>query len=187
MVLFTSDLDADLDTLKGALSDGRLSHQRVDVAVRRVLALKAALGLHRAGPNLVAESAQQVASQLQQEESLRIAELGAAAAPTLVKEVNGLIPINIREHQRVVLVTEPSARDTSLFPVSSTWPAHCPSPWRLQLHRSSWRLAATGQETTPRCSPLRPCSRVWGHWPSSPSPESNSPVAGQAARQHDAQ
>ncbi|MCS6759031.1 MAG: glycoside hydrolase family 3 protein, partial [Candidatus Devosia euplotis] len=47
VILFSDDPNADLMRLVKAIADGRLSQERVDEAVARVLALKAAQGLHR--------------------------------------------------------------------------------------------------------------------------------------------
>ncbi|MDE2504805.1 MAG: hypothetical protein KGL18_17715, partial [Burkholderiales bacterium] len=47
MILFTRDIDGDIGHLLAAIEDGRLTMERVEAAVLRVLALKAALGLHR--------------------------------------------------------------------------------------------------------------------------------------------
>ena len=60
VILFSDDPNGDLMRLVKAVADGRLSQERVDEAVTRVLALKAALGLHkadRAEPNLDAARA----------------------------------------------------------------------------------------------------------------------------------
>src|SRR5690606_4024428 len=61
VILFSDDPNGDLMRLVKAVADGRLSQDRVDEAVTRVLALKAALGLHKEDypePNI--ESARQV-------------------------------------------------------------------------------------------------------------------------------
>ena len=47
VILFSDDPDARPAALSRPLADGRLSQERVDEAVTRVLALKAALGLHK--------------------------------------------------------------------------------------------------------------------------------------------
>ena len=50
VILFSDDANADLMRLVKAVADGRLSQDRVDEAVTRILALKAALGLHKEKP-----------------------------------------------------------------------------------------------------------------------------------------
>ena len=46
MILFTRAPEADLAEVQAAVEDGRISAERFEDAVLRVLALKAALGLH---------------------------------------------------------------------------------------------------------------------------------------------
>ena len=47
VILFSHDPEADVAAIKAALKDGSLDQERVDEATLRVLAFKAALGLHR--------------------------------------------------------------------------------------------------------------------------------------------
>jgi beta-N-acetylhexosaminidase len=105
MVLFTRDLKADLDNMEAALRDGRLSQARVEEALIRVLGLKAALGLHRQTHGGV--SVAQASETLKTPGHLAVADAVAAASPTLVKDVQGLLPLSAQRHRRVVLVTEP--------------------------------------------------------------------------------
>ncbi|UXN74327.1 glycoside hydrolase family 3 protein [Devosia sp. A8/3-2] len=100
VILFSDDPNADLMRLVKAVADGRLSRERVDEAVTRVLGLKAALGLHRdpAPPSLAA--AQQVVGS----EANRItASAVHARVPTLVKDVAGLLPLSPAKHKRVLV------------------------------------------------------------------------------------
>jgi len=46
LILYSFDMDEDLDYLKAALQDGRLTMERLNEAVTRNLAVKASLGLH---------------------------------------------------------------------------------------------------------------------------------------------
>lgn len=101
VILFSDDPNGDLMRLVKAIADGRLSQERVDEAVTRVLALKAALGLHkadRAEPNLdVARST--VAT----EESRLVAQGVAARVPTLVKDTKNLLPLSPDKYKRVLV------------------------------------------------------------------------------------
>ncbi len=107
MLLFPGPLDTDLGHLMAALQDGRLSEARVTEAATRVLGLKAALGLHRqtAEQRLppLAESQQALRSPAHR----AVAQAAAGASVTLVKDVQGLLPINPQRHRRIVLVTDP--------------------------------------------------------------------------------
>ena len=105
MVLFTRDLPADLQSLELALQDGRLSNTRVEQALVRVLGLKAALGLHRRGPE--EKTLLQIQAALASTAHETVSQKVAAASPTLVKDVQGLLPLSVQRHRRVVLVTEP--------------------------------------------------------------------------------
>lgn len=95
VILFSDDPWRDLGFLKAALADGRLTMARVDDALRRQLALKAALGLHRARPAppaITAEDRDFVAGLIRR-------------APTLVKDVRGLLPLDPARHRRVLVLT----------------------------------------------------------------------------------
>ncbi|WP_332701260.1 glycoside hydrolase family 3 protein [Devosia sp.] len=100
VILFSDDANGDLMRLVKAVADGRLSQERVDEAVTRILALKAALGLHkeRAEPSI--EAARRVVAT---EESRLFAEGVTARVPTLVKDVNKLLPLSPAKHKRVLV------------------------------------------------------------------------------------
>jgi beta-N-acetylhexosaminidase len=100
VILFTDDANGDLMRLVKAVADGRLSQERVDEAVTRVLALKAALGLHKdpAEPNL--DSAQRVVAT---EENRIVVNGVTARVPTLVKDIKSLLPLSPKRHNRVLV------------------------------------------------------------------------------------
>jgi len=100
VILFTDDANGDLMRLVKAVADGRLSQDRVDEAVTRILALKAALGLHkdRAEPSL--EHARQLVAS---EESRIVVQGVTARVPTLVKDVKGLLPLSPVKTKRVLV------------------------------------------------------------------------------------
>ena len=100
VILFSDDPTADLMRLVKAVADGRLSQDRVDEAVTRVLALKAALGLHRERPEPSLDAARDtVATQANQ----LIAQGVTARVPTLVKDVANLLPLNLQQHKRILV------------------------------------------------------------------------------------
>ncbi len=113
MVLFTDDLARDLDWLEAALADGRLSADRVEQALVRVLGLKASLGLHQ--PSGHAPLPQREA--LRTEANLRLADETAGACVTLVKDVHAILPLSRQRHRRVTLITHQADRDLSPFPL----------------------------------------------------------------------
>lgn len=95
VILFSDDYDQDLAYLEAALADGRLSWDRVDEAVIRQLGLKAAVGLHKPA----------VGGAVASTETLAYADAVARRAPTLVKDVQNLLPLDPAKHKRVLVIS----------------------------------------------------------------------------------
>jgi beta-N-acetylhexosaminidase len=94
VILFCDDMESDYRFVADALADGRLSWDRVDEAVTRQLALKAAMGLHKpAAPPVVLDAAANRA----------YAETITRRAPTLVKDTQALLPLDPEKHRRVLV------------------------------------------------------------------------------------
>jgi len=103
MILFNKDLDEDYGFMMAAVKDGRLSMERLDEAVTRILATKASLKLHQkqqdgtlipneSGLDLVGcEQHRQWAAQVADE------------SVTLVKDTQNLLPISPEKYKRVYL------------------------------------------------------------------------------------
>lgn len=96
MILFVDDMERDHGFVADAIKDGRLSRERVDEAVLRQLAMKAAMGLHKpaaavTAPDLAAHG--------------RLAVETARRAPTLVKDTQALLPLDPEKHRRVLVFT----------------------------------------------------------------------------------
>ncbi|KKC31497.1 glycoside hydrolase family 3 protein [Devosia psychrophila] len=100
VILFSNDPNGDLMRLVKAVADGRLSQERVDEAVTRVLALKAALGLHKDRPEPSIDAARQVVATQQNQ---IIAQGVTARVPTLVKDLRGLLPLSPNKTRRVLV------------------------------------------------------------------------------------
>jgi beta-N-acetylhexosaminidase len=98
VILFSDEPEADIARIAAALDDGRITPGRLDEALVRILGLKAALGLHQDR-----EPADR--SKLFNTESARIAEAITARAPTLVKDVKGILPLSPGRHRRVLVYT----------------------------------------------------------------------------------
>jgi len=94
VILFSNDPEQDLAYLEAALADDRLSWERVDEAVLRQLGMKAALGLH-------AEA--ELPRRTDVETAKAYADDVARRAPTLVKDVQGLLPLDPGKHSRVLV------------------------------------------------------------------------------------
>lgn len=101
MILFANDVREDQEFVKAALADGRLTLQRIDDAVLRVLGLKAHL-------NLFDESVRIPDPILMErvgcEEHKAYAVQAAETCITLVKDTRHFLPINPAEKKRVFLV-----------------------------------------------------------------------------------
>jgi len=100
-ILFSDDPTADLMYLVKAVADGRLTQERVDEAVTRVLALKAALGLHKPDRAPPAHMTAEVI--MARSDSKITAASVTSRVPTLVKDVPGLLPLSPSRHKRVLI------------------------------------------------------------------------------------
>jgi beta-N-acetylhexosaminidase len=100
VILFSDDANGDLMRLVKAIADGRLSQERVDEAVTRVLALKAALGLHKDRGESNLDAARTIVGTA---EKVATARAVTARVPTLVKDVAKLLPIRPEKQRRVLV------------------------------------------------------------------------------------
>jgi len=98
VILFAKDLRSDIETIEEALVDGRLSWERIDQAVRRQLALKASIGLHREGGKLASPSTDG-ADHATISDALK-------RAPTLVKDNGAQLPMTPERYRNVLLVSK---------------------------------------------------------------------------------
>ena len=100
MLLFNKNYEEDLAFMANGLTKGILSRQRLEEAVTRILATKAAIGLHKEGELFTPEA-------ICCEEHKRWVAECAEEAVTLVKDTQQLLPICPNKHRRVLLgVTE---------------------------------------------------------------------------------
>lgn len=109
--LFSVEDDYDFGLLVKAVKDGTIPEQRVEEAVLRILALKAALGLHRkqAEGTLVPHNgdAEKV---LGCPEHQQWCKECVSSSITLVKDTQNLLPVKPETHRRVLLIqSEPVA------------------------------------------------------------------------------
>jgi beta-N-acetylhexosaminidase len=101
VILFSDDPAADLAAIEAAVARGELAQAHIVDAVMRVLALKAALGLHLPDKEPVALRLAQFA----RPQNKAAAEAVTRRAPTLVKDAQGLLPLNLAKHRRVLIIT----------------------------------------------------------------------------------
>lgn len=119
VILFSDDPNGDLMRLVKAVADGRLSQERVDEAVTRILALKAALGLHKERPEPNLDQASRI---LGRPESLATAKLVTQRMPTLVKDLPGLLPISPAKHKRVLVYSTGAVQPFAPEPIPLALP-----------------------------------------------------------------
>lgn len=103
MYLFTKDLEEDLAYMKAGIQSGLLSQQRLHDALRRILAVKAMLGLPEKKAEGTLLKNEEELSALGSPEHLAWAAECADKGVTLVKDVRNILPINPGKHRRVLL------------------------------------------------------------------------------------
>lgn len=99
LFLFNKDLKEDFGFMMQGIEKGLLSLERVDEAIIRTLAAKAALGLHQR--DLEAELDM---SLIGCDEHKQLAKECADKAVTLVKNNDGILPLSLEQHSRVLLI-----------------------------------------------------------------------------------
>lgn len=102
MFLFNKDLDEDYHLMLDGYRNGLLSDRRLTEAVTRILAAKAALGLHKLQPTDIVPQPQALGI-LQCSEHLDWAAECADKAVTLVKNTAGQLPLDSSKTPRVLL------------------------------------------------------------------------------------
>lgn len=94
--LFSRNMEEDLEYMRAGVAEGVITKERLDRAVTRILALKAALKLHKQVENPSLESALSV---LGCEEHQSWAREVARESITLVKEEPGVLPLNPQKNR----------------------------------------------------------------------------------------
>lgn len=119
VILFSDDPNGDLMRLVKAVADGRLTQERVDEAVTRVLAFKAALGLHRDRPEPNLDTARAIVAT--PEKLAKAAEV-TARMPTLVKDTANLLPLSPAKHKRVLIYSTGAVQPFAPHPIPLSLP-----------------------------------------------------------------
>ena len=103
MILFNKDIREDYQYIRDALADGRLTKERLDEAVLRILGMKAAMDLHgkKSEGSLVPgpEALSDVACSEHREWTAQCAD----EAVTLVKDTQNLLPVSPEKYKKVRL------------------------------------------------------------------------------------
>lgn len=98
IILFSHDAEADVALITAAVADGRISAMRLDQALTRVLGLKAWAKLHHGAAAVNVAAVGTVANR---DAAAQI----TARVPTLVKDVQRLLPLSPTRHRRVLIVS----------------------------------------------------------------------------------
>lgn len=120
MYLFGHPNDVEIGMLMKGLRSGRLTEERLEQAVTRVLGLKAALGLHKKTVDELLPPLPQVRERLRTPKSLAVSARSARQSVTLIKDVALTLPLDAVKHKRVLIVSQgvtrvtPSAQTRSL-------------------------------------------------------------------------
>ena len=100
MFLFAKNLEEDYSFMCRGVEEGVITHERLDDAVLRILALKASLGLHKKDNRPSLDEAKKV---LGQEKFRGYAREIADRSITLVKSEPGVLPISPEKYKRILV------------------------------------------------------------------------------------
>lgn len=103
MILFNKDLAEDYEFMMEGYREGLLSPERLEEAVCRILALKAALQLHKKKEENKLTPAEENLKVLKCEEHVRWAYELADKAITMVKDTQNILPVSSEKYKRVLL------------------------------------------------------------------------------------
>ncbi len=102
MILFNKDYDEDIQFMKKGYEEGILSEKRLDEAITRILAMKAALRLHEKKANGTLVPDKKNLPVIGSDEHVAWAKECADKSVTLVKDTQALLPISPKKHKRVL-------------------------------------------------------------------------------------
>lgn len=114
MFLFARNLEEDYGFMLQGVRDGIITPQRLDEAVRRILALKASLGLNQPQGEIDLENAKKVVGSKQHQDWAREC---ANQAITLVKEQSSVLPLTREKYKKILFYPIESTGGTSLYTV----------------------------------------------------------------------
>ena len=103
MLLFTKNMEEDILFMHQGYQKGILTDQRLNEAVTRILATKAALKLHEKQASNTLVPSEEALSVLQTDRHIQWAKECADKGITLVKNIDNILPLNPSKHKRVYL------------------------------------------------------------------------------------
>jgi len=101
MILFSSEREKDFNIIKNGVETGVISQERLDDAVRRVLALKASLNLHKTKGIAKKKDKKKFVGCKEHKE---LSNECIKASITLAKNTEDIIPISLEKHKKVLLI-----------------------------------------------------------------------------------
>ncbi len=102
--LFCFDEEKEYQFMLKGLREKRLSEQRLEDAVTRILGLKAALGLHKKSVDQRIAPLADVREIVKSKAHLALAQQAAGKSITLVKNTKSIVPLSPTKHKRIVMV-----------------------------------------------------------------------------------
>lgn len=103
MILYANNMEEDLEYLKKAMKEGRITEERLQDALERILGLKAHLKLHEKQKSGSLMPSRDRLTEVACEEHKRLATDAKDKAITLVKNTDRLLPINPATQNKVML------------------------------------------------------------------------------------
>lgn len=101
MFLFANDVEEDISYVKKAYEEGRLTEERLNEALTRILGMKAHLHMNKEGRNIPSRDDLDV---IGCDEHRKFTAEAADQCITLVKDTRGYLPLNKEKNRRVFLV-----------------------------------------------------------------------------------
>lgn len=103
MILYYRDYNEDTGYLSKALEEGKLTQERLDEAVKTILAFKAMLGLHKKQQNHTLVPAKEELNRIGCEEHKKKAAEIIDQSITLVKNTKNQLPLDPATHKRIII------------------------------------------------------------------------------------
>ncbi len=107
VILAPASISETMEAVEAAVRSGRLTRERIDASVRRLLEMKARVGLHRSRK----VSLDRIDDAVGTRAHLAFADSAAARSITLPRDRDGLLPLDPRRYQRVLHLTYARAED----------------------------------------------------------------------------
>ena len=103
MILFNKNIREDYQFIRDAISDGRLTSERLDEAVTRILAMKASMRLNEAKANNTLIPSEEALNDVHCAKHIQWTKECADKAITLVKDTQKLLPLSTDKYKRIRL------------------------------------------------------------------------------------